>query len=229
MKRNKILRTAAIILALVLISTCGMVGTLAKYVKEFKDIGADVVRAGYFEVIAGDGTTIDFTWDKLSLTVYDGNPHAVAWNGEPIIVPGYQLELDGTFPIVNLSEVDVTVEAVANSLVITGFLPDYLLYSANGTTWNTDPAVIAAGTLILPSAAIPACGGTDDVQFKLFVRWPFEDSSNLAPQDALDTGIGEAAGEVDKPIPADPTDSVFTPSWLDKISFAFDILAVQAG
>jgi hypothetical protein len=60
MKRNKSLRIACILMALVLATTLGLVGTLARYVDTIDGVSA-TVRAGLFRVTAESGTD-EFTF-----------------------------------------------------------------------------------------------------------------------------------------------------------------------
>ena len=124
MKRNKTLRIATILLALVLVSTLAMVGTLARYVDNF-DGETRAVRAGLFRVTTGDITeSVNFIRLDGCATV-DSDVHVHAYD-EPdapnpedatIIVPGSVIVVDGYITIQNFSEVTVDVTMVDLLLV----------------------------------------------------------------------------------------------------------------
>jgi len=157
MKRNKFLRTAAIVMALVLITTCGMVGTLAKYVEGFTS-DTKTVRAGVFWV-KGDTTTLTFdAWEGDGL----GPDDQIGKYGtnETILVPGMRLiptkyaaavpsvspEVEASRAVIeNLSEVAVRVQ-VTGATISDGW--DGLLFSIDGSTWEPLGDNVTAGTFI---------------------------------------------------------------------------------
>ena len=112
MKRNKFLRMASIILALVLITTIGMTGTLAKYIQPFDELGGTVARAGLFKILGPGELPI-----SVSATNYDGAgvgndaDDVAAYDGTELalIVPGHMVKVEAEFDIVNLSEVRVAI------------------------------------------------------------------------------------------------------------------------
>jgi hypothetical protein len=117
MKRNKALRIAAILMALVLVSTMGMVGTLARYTTDF-DIESRTVRAGLFRVTgpADLTTAVSFTRlqgdgddDENVLAYGAGTSNLGGSTGEDILVPGSIVRVDGPIEIRNLSEVAVRI------------------------------------------------------------------------------------------------------------------------
>jgi len=119
MKKNKALRTAIALLIIVVVSTCGMTGALAKYITGFEG-EASIARAGLFLVkIDQDGEKIKFKADP-TVTLYEeiatigtltpeGNATKYAGSSLDIIVPGSILRLTAQFDVVNYSEVDVYV------------------------------------------------------------------------------------------------------------------------
>jgi len=100
MKRNKFLRIATVLMALVLVSSLGMVGTLARYVTALEGITSTVVRAGAFDV------SIDI--DELDWE-YEEEDHIKITDGDFIIVPGAVITISGAINIVNDSEVCIQV------------------------------------------------------------------------------------------------------------------------
>jgi len=159
LKRNTPLRIAAVLLALVLITTIGMTGTLAKYVKPFEGIGGTVARAGMFFVACPQDSIV------ASGTLREGDDSGIETHAKKytatdplldleLIVPGSLLKLQSDFDIVNYSEVDV--EIAITDLILTSFTPALLYrtpavgvpadgsaYVAPGA-WMTDTAFCAA-------------------------------------------------------------------------------------
>lgn len=199
MKRNKVLRTAAIIMALVLVSTCGMVGTLAKYVDTFAT-NSGTVRAGLFKVTGPDTSTVVF-----DATIYDGNngteDEAQAYAGlaanKNIIVPGTIIKVNG-FPVVNYSEVDVRVTIGDLAFVVNGatekFDNELLLFSTTGTAGSfTKTLKAATSTDILggtnaymdlkskPAAVAAGDTSNEGSTSEFYILWPFaQDAKNEA-------------------------------------------------
>ena len=220
MKKNKVLRTAAILLALVLLTTCGMTGALAKYVETFTAVGGNV-RAGLWKVDAPGAATIG-----LQATLYEGNttgPTALVAEDQSgvagakkytgsldIIVPGTIVKVSG-LKIVNYSEVDVqialtgvTVALTGNSSNVGASIPAY--YSVGSTDPWSWSSTVPALTSLLPSgtgvlSSFPAkSGSNNEIQLKdFYILWPFENAGTpvgnagqlSSNTDIEDTDIGK--------------------------------------
>lgn len=195
MKKNKVLRIACILMVLALVSTCGMVGTLAKYTTSGTG-DSDVARAGLFRVTIGSdfGTSVALSSAGFTVpvtaTLYeeDGTTeedHAAAGNADNIIVPGTVLEVPG-INIYNPSEVDVKITAALNTSAAAYTMPLEFSLSATGD-WGTlaDLNTALAGASATTLAALDTTGA--EAVPTIYVRWVFGDSAN----NALDTGIGE--------------------------------------
>ena len=112
MKRNKTLRIAIVLLALVLVSAIGMAGTLARYVATL-DSETVAVRAAFWNIDT-DNLVFD---DTLTLVAADGAIAARDWDEggvdisaeDIIIAPGTELLLNVSFDIVNNSEVPAEI------------------------------------------------------------------------------------------------------------------------
>ena len=202
MKRNKPLRIAAIFLALVLISTCAMTGTLAKYITTFTPNGA-TVRAGIFKVDGVNATGTNYELLEIGLGVED---EAAQYAGDKattgMIVPGSIVKLLGS-SITNYSEVDVVL--TIDSIVTTGTSSQMLakiLWSANGTSgWKALTAVtindltgVAAGTDVLLKAA-PNGSGNVATFAPSYLKWDFTASDTVADESG-DTAMGLAQAGV---------------------------------
>jgi len=185
MKRNKALRIAAILLTLVLITTCGMVGTLAKYVDTFPG-ASKLVRAGLFHVV-GDMTNLTFDIFEGDGSGAEGNASAYANTGiDDILVPGMRLQAatGSSATIYNYSEVDVYVEVVGFS-VADGW--DGLLFSIDGTNWFSKgdfEAEITAGRITanqifsISNPVVGAKTGQVTVTPALKILWPYANVSD---------------------------------------------------
>jgi len=192
MKRNKILRTAAILLALVLISTCAMTGTLARYVQVFEGKESQLVRAGVFDVLIDDEVTIDL--DKTASTMDHWD------NDEDIIVPGATLVLKGSFDIINNSEVDVDVDLIDDEECITfqGFSGVTDAVTVNSIDLDTLGLTLAdlnasvGGVAVASGTPIRVLySETVTVDIELTLDWD-EDGCELGDDvgDSVDTPIG---------------------------------------
>jgi len=215
MKRNKVLRIAIVLLALVLVSTLGMTGTLARYVAEFDGASA-TVRAGLFRVTVDDTTPA-----ALSPVLYRFNDDgtvaptlAASSNGDNIIVPGTLFKADSAFTVYNDSEVavDIGLALPANpETFLSGFTTTAgaaaLQFSFNeGGAWHTIAELGAApggfdlGAALLPTPIVLAPGASDDLDISVWVRWVF--SVNAAADEDIDTVIGLRAADAILGIPA---------------------------
>jgi len=126
MKRNKSLRIACILMALVLATTLGLVGTLARYVDTIEGVTA-TVRAGLFRVTS-DNEIGEFTFggtlfvddsedydeivdEELAVRIDEDDDRLVEDDeADGIIVPGTVIGTAGYIAVVNDSEVAVYVE-----------------------------------------------------------------------------------------------------------------------
>jgi len=202
MKRNKILRTAAILLALVLISTIAMTGTLAKYVATLDGASA-TVRAGLFKVTVepGEETEALLTFAGAAIV----NDSVLAYDDDAIIVPGTQFRAGGAFEIVNDSEVAVLVDVVPAATtwealidLQVGFEDIPLEFSFDeGVSWDTvadlvlalaggNPSDLFAGANL--SVVIPPQDSAP-LAINVWVKWAY---SVDAAQDIADTAVGLA-------------------------------------
>ncbi len=110
MKRNHIMRTSAIVLALVLATACLVSGTFAKYTTTMG--GKDTARVAYFE-FGSDVLDVDQTADfNLWDTVYDPNVYGennnVGEDGMKLLAPGTYGNID--FNLWGKAEVDTFVD-----------------------------------------------------------------------------------------------------------------------
>jgi len=194
MKTNKVMRAAALMLSLTLVSSCFVGGTFAKYVSEAT--GRDTARVAKWAFEVNDADITDentFTFDLFETVNDTGNTSeddVVAANGsDQIIAPGTEGSFD--IKLENLSEVnakyavDYTVTNAAN-------IP--ILFSVDGTNWKTTlDDVLAADDVKLD-----ANGGTETITVQW--QWPYEQANvpakvtpdTYASRDTADTALGIA-------------------------------------
>ena len=190
MKKNTMMRVASALLVAVLLTTCAISGTFAKYVS--KASAQDDARVARWDIELND-TSINetFVFD-LFATVNDTNDSAetdVATDATTtVIAPGTQ----GSFDIELLNKSEVTAKyGIQYTVTNVDSIP--VKFSVdNGNTWkNTLDEVVAHDENT--KLAMDATKATViTVQWK----WDYEvgaDADAVAVNDSADTGFGEAA------------------------------------
>ena len=182
MKTNTMMRVASVLLVAVLLSTCAIAGTYAKYVSS--STGTDSARVAKWDFTI-DGTDItlsdSFTFD-LFTTAYDENAVDKDGNGsEVVIAPGTQG--NATVTLTNNSEVAATyaVDFTANENGVP------LQWSVDGQTWHND-----ISDLDVSATAIAMNGGTVDIT--IYWKWAFVSDNVVGndQSDSIDTNLGTA-------------------------------------
>ncbi len=191
MKKNTMMRVASALLVAVLLTTCAISGTFAKYVTE-KD-AADSAR------VAKWGVTITAAGDDAFATEYENDESVVTVQSTAkVIAPGTDGDLGG-LTIAGKSEVMVDVEATA-TLTLTGwevegdeycpliFTVGTTDYQIDGTTITDIDGLVAAvedAFEALTEAAIEP--GTEfNKAVSVSWAWPF------SVDDDKDTALGTA-------------------------------------
>ena len=180
MKKNTMLRTASILLVAVLLTTCAISGTFAKYTSTAA--GSDAARVAVWDIdVEGVGIeTKSFTFDLFNtvLDTKDGNSETDVKVGtnETIIAPGTK----GSFEInlTNASEVNATYD-IAYTITNTAGIP--LKFSTNGTTWETNIA-----QLNVTGEAIAMTNGAASIT----VYWQWDYTNGTTAGDEADTALG---------------------------------------
>ena len=140
MKKNKMMRIASVLLVAVLLSTCAISGTFAKYTTTFSGTSTAKVATWDVEVEEADVTTKTFTFNILeTIKDADTGDEADATDNDVLaarLAPGTKGSF--TITITNRSEVNATYEATlsyANNLPITFTVtnPNGNLSMTNGT------------------------------------------------------------------------------------------------
>lgn len=184
MKKNTMMRLASVLLVAVLMTTCVISGTFAKYTSTYTATDSARVAKWAFKVDDTDVTsTFDFdlfnTVCDYNETTDDADVKDTGADGAVLIAPGTQ----GSASVVltNASEVNAKY-AVAFSAIYNTDIP--LQWSTNGTGWNNNISDldIAATTI--------AMGGTATIA--IYWRWAFESGVEGAPTqtDVTDTALG---------------------------------------
>lgn len=231
MKTNTMMRVASVLLVAVLLSTCAISGTFAKYVTS--DSGSDTARVAKWGVtitVAEDFNLFESKYAKHDTNISDTSiENTVAVNSDGadnLVAPGTDHSM--TFSITGTPEVAVKVDlamVVNNDVKI----PQGTVVNGAALTQDYTPVVftlkekdatdvIATGTLTEIKSALEALSdeyapNTDlNKTYELSWEWAFSSDNNV--NDANDTFLGNAA--------VTPVDGVVT-----DINFEIEITVTQ--
>ncbi|MGM9601146.1 MAG: hypothetical protein ACI3W5_06145 [Faecousia sp.] len=189
-RSSMMVRLVAALVVVMMFTMCFVGGTFAKYISSAT--GTDSARVAKWSIKVGDTdiATLDtFTFD-LFKTILDSDRTNAETDIAPadgtIIAPG----TSGSFEIVIKNESEVTAQYTIDYTVTnTNNIP--VEFSVDGgTTWTADLADVAASDST--KLAVGASAVTVTVQW----RWRFEDTTDVAAGDAIDTPLGVAATAV---------------------------------
>lgn len=208
MKKNTMMRFASVLLVAVLLTTCVISGTFAKYITDGSY--EDSARVAKWGVAVNVDTRTDA--DTFFGTMYNDaavteEAAAAVVGAEAVVAPGTNGSVE--FSITGTPEVDVAItfegEATADVLVpadtVDGFDEDY---TPVVFTVTKDGSPLATGTLATVISALSAdvnktrvnAGTTLDTTYVLSWAWDFDDNG-AGTNDVLDTLLGNvAAGTV---------------------------------
>ena len=176
MKKNVMMRVASALLVAVLMTTCAISGTFAKYTTTAT--GSDTARVAKWDVKL-NGTTVansTFTFD-LFKTINDtlgGAETDIDPADGTIIAPGTQ----GSFEIILKNDSEVTAEYVID-YTVTNANNIPVVFSLDGTTWKNSIDELDVTTPV--TIAIGDTASTITVHW----MWAFEGGN-----DPLDTELG---------------------------------------
>ena len=176
MKKNKMMRIASVLLVAVLLSTCAISGTFAKYTSVAT--GTDSARVAKWAFEINDTALTDtFTFD-LFKTIQDTDGSAetdMSPVDGTIIAPGTK----GSFAIKLENTSEVTAQyAVAFTATNANNIP--VQFSLDGSTWKT-----AISDLDIAAAeSTQLAAGTGSATITVYWQWAFNGS------DATDTALG---------------------------------------
>ena len=174
MKKRTLARIGMLALALCLVSTCLLGGTLAKYTTVITGTGTGAVAKFDVKATLDDAATGLATGN---INIFDTAYTNVTTNK---LAPG--TEGDFTYMLHNDSEVAVnyTVDYTVDEDGV------YLLWSTDGTMWTDDLADISTPVVLAIGAA--------DTSITLQWKWAYEaDALAVGQSDAADTALGVAA------------------------------------
>lgn len=181
MKKNKMMRIASVLLIAVLMTTCAISGTFAKYVSEAT--GADTARVAKWAFNVGAANiaqTNTFVFDLFSYT--DDHVDVDGSGSEKVIAPGttgsFAIQLTNNSEVIAVYSIDFTEVRTAsdNGNVIP------MEYSLDNINWETSIDDI---DLTAKDVALAMNGGTTTIT--VYWRWAFENASG----NHIDTDLGQ--------------------------------------
>ena len=182
MKKNKMMRIASVLLVAVLLSTCAISGTFAKYTSTSTGSSSARVAVWDFTIGSTDITTSNtFTFDLFTTAYTEENVDKDGLaNNAVVIAPGTQG--NATVTLTNNTEVNANyaVDFTANENGIP------LQWSTNGSDWEND-----ISDLDITATAINM-GGSANIT--IYWKWAFETDSVVGTDqsDIIDTNLGTA-------------------------------------
>ena len=208
LKNNRTMRAAVLLLALVLITSCFVGGTFAKYVTD--GLAMDHARVAKWGVTVTAHATGDVFAEKYDAIA--GQPDTVIAGGVyKVIAPGTKKENATLVTLSGKPEVAVNVTYSADHFGLTGNWQS----DDNGTFYC--PLIITVGDTVIKCAAlqnaeavatavkdaVAACSATygpnTDLSavanggLKISWEWPFEETDNPGQTDVKDTYLGNQA------------------------------------
>lgn len=216
MKKNVMMRAASALLVAVLLTTCAISGTFAKYTTS--TTGSDKARVAYWGFDQDAATTID---------LFDGEYNNVKASGEVdgfsnVIAPGTSKSTTFAFGYTNYKTDKISAPEVAYNFTVTPAITgDYDSLDANpnfkwtlqkGTDTASEYDTVAdlltavkalsgddSGTKQYDAGNLPSAFNSADETYTIGWEWTFETADNtttdkdeMAEQDATDTAMGNA-------------------------------------
>ena len=207
MKKNKTLRLASGLLVAVLLTTCTIAGTFAKYVTEDSaQDNARVAKWGVAVEATGQNAETDAFGAKYN-DAMDANGTKVVSNvsGEDVLAPGTNGDL-ASITIGGTPEVMVDI-AVTADLVLTGWVIEGVEYcpivftvgdktfKINGSTITTVAELEAAVEEQFTSLSATNVAANTPLTRSVAVSWAWDfDDNGRGTNDAKDTALGNLTG-----------------------------------
>jgi hypothetical protein len=234
MKKNAMLKIAAILMVAVLLTTCAISSTFAKYVTDGTDVNTSARVAKWGVTVTVDGANAFATdYDDVAAATVHSTVKVVApgtanEDAVSIVVAG-QPEVDATIEVPTTTFVDLanfgsycpiifTVKAGASTSTAKTFYVGGTNHAASGTIADVDALETAINTFIAASfkdADYEAEGTTAiDMVLEIGWEWEFEGSTVASQTDDLDSDLGDLAADANAD--NDPT-----------ITFAADVTVTQ--
>ena len=188
MKKNYMMRLAAVLLVLVLLSTCVISGTFAKYVTDGS--ASDEARVAQF------GVVVSGAGNEMFAAEYDETGEVTVRANVDVVAPGTQGQL-ADFTITGTPEVKVAVNYTA-TLTLTGWdVSGYycpIVITVNGAsvygTDYADEAEFAAAVKNAVETVSTTYEVGEDLSDVLDISWSWAFEGN---DDAKDTALGDAS------------------------------------
>lgn len=224
MKKNKMMRLASVLLVAVLMSTCAISGTFAKYVTTASGSNsARVAKFGVTVTAGGDAFKNQYATNAANSFGYDGTFSVDSFNDEKVVAPGTSGTVE-LFSVAGTPEVAVNVKAelTATSRIKLPTKNGYLDQTGAGENFNVDAdyypikwtlkkdgtAVTGAENVGL-DAIVTALGtiskkygpntnlGTELGSYTLEWKWEYGEEESISDTDKMDTYLGDViAGTV---------------------------------
>ncbi len=198
MRKNKMMRIASALLVAVLLTTCAISGTFAKYISTAS--GSDSARVAKWSIevegtdiaISPDATITFDLFDTVKDTEFAAEENVTVGSGETIIAPGTSGSF--TLDITNTSEVDATY-TIALEETNAGNIP--LKYSVNGTDWVDSVAELTMTAL----TDVAIAKETGVAEQTVYWKWVFDNAAvdaadlHAGQTDVTDTALGIQADD----------------------------------
>lgn len=182
MKKNNMMRIASVLLVAVLLSTCVISGTFAKYTSE--STGTDTARVAKWDFTIGgtDITTSEtFTFDLFTTAYTESNVDKDGNGTEVVIAPG----TTGSATVALTNNSEVSAKYTVNFSAEENGVP--LQWSVDGTTWKNDISE-------LDIAATDIAMNNGSATITIHWKWAFESDAVVGndQSDVIDTTLGTA-------------------------------------
>lgn len=211
MKKNVMMRVAAILLVCVLASTCGISGTFAKYVTE--KATQDTARVAHWGVnIVGTADVFDTEYAKEDGAYTLTANSVITNNGDKLVAPGTagsiaDIDLTGipevaariTYTVTNIEFDNWLVDTNADDTGDYFYCPLVFTIGANevkGLDYLDDMSglITAIESLVAATYDVaPNVGLSGAESLTIEWRWDFEQASNIALYNKYDTFLGDQA------------------------------------
>ena len=181
MKKNKMMRIASVLLVAVLLSTCAVSGTFAKYTTQATGSSTATIAKWSVNMNNLDTASQTFTFD-LFTTIKDTD--LADTNEDDQVAPG---------KIAPGTQGEFTINRATNSEVVSTYAVDFtvsgstvpLEFSFNGTDWSSTLSDITATNIPI---------GAQTIDINVMWRWAFD---AVPPNtNAADTALGTSGGTI---------------------------------
>lgn len=190
MKKNTMMRLASVLLVAVLMTTCVISGTFAKYTSKYT--ASDSARVAKWSFKVNDGEIATTSSPTVTFNLFSTVNEADTTTSEENVSSGKIAPgTGGSFAIEVKNDSEVTAQyTITFTETNTQNIP--LQYSINGTDWEDSIADLTTTNFTDKTLAI----GASEVSYTVYWRWVFDGTTSGAHNgqtDATDTALGIAA------------------------------------